>query len=144
MFEIEGTKHHFEKINLVAGGSGITPHWQLIHAILKKSDDPTQISLIDSNKTVADVLLREELEKYAEEHSDRFKLWLTVSKAPEEGDWKYSVGHLDEAMMRDHFFLPEGEKCATFLCGPPGLIKHGALPALQKLGFQEGKTCFGF
>jgi len=94
---------------------------------------------------MSDILLHEELEKYAEEHKDQFKLWFTLSKAPEEGEWKYSVGHLDEQMMRDHFFLPdENNKTATFLCGPPGLIKHGALPALKKIGFEEGKTCFGF
>ncbi|KAH9947339.1 hypothetical protein B0H21DRAFT_338878 [Amylocystis lapponica] len=33
-FEIDGQTYHFAKINLVAGGSGLTPHWQLIHAIL--------------------------------------------------------------------------------------------------------------
>ena len=90
------------------------------------------------------MLLRHELEKYANEYSDRFQLWFTVSEAPEGGEWKYSVGHLDEAMMREHFFMPNEGRVATFLCGPPGLIKHGALPALQKMGFEEGKTCFGF
>lgn len=35
------------EINLVAGGSGLTPHWQLIHAILSNAEDQTCISLID-------------------------------------------------------------------------------------------------
>jgi nitrate reductase (NAD(P)H) len=144
-FEIDGTKFSFDRVNLVAGGSGITPHWQLIHSILKTKDDRTQVSIIDSNKTFSDILLHKELEKYAGEHGDQFKLWFALSKAPEEGDWKYSVGRLDEQMMRDHFFLPDKDgKTATFLCGPPGLIKYGALPALKKIGFEEGKTCFGF
>lgn len=37
----------FFKINLVAGGTGITPHWQLIHAILSDKEDLTNISMID-------------------------------------------------------------------------------------------------
>lgn len=144
-FEVEGEKFKFDKINLVAGGSGITPHWQLIHAILKVEDDKTQVSLIDSNKSLGDILLYKELQKYADEHKDQFKLWMTLSKAPEKEEWKYSVGHLDENMMREHFFMPkDGEKVGTFLCGPPGLIKHGAMPALKKIGFEEGKTVFGF
>lgn len=35
------------QINLVAGGTGITPHWQLIHAILLDEDDETRIKIID-------------------------------------------------------------------------------------------------
>lgn len=133
-FNIEGSSHSFEKLNLVAGGSGVTPIWQLIHAILKRGDDKTQLSLIDSNKTYDDILLVNELEEYAQEHSDQFKLWHTLSKKPTDREWKYSEGHADLQMMKDHFFMPDsGGKVATFLCGPPGLIKKGAIPALQKL-----------
>ena len=31
-----------------------------------------------------------------------------------------------------------------FRCGPPGLIAHGAVPGLKEMGFEEGKTMFGF
>lgn len=64
-FEIEGEKYHFDKvrrrgcikcmrelkllsqINLFAGGTGLTPHWQLIHAILSDPEDETCVSMID-------------------------------------------------------------------------------------------------
>ena len=63
-FSIEGQDYQFDRvhmlispttphllmtsqINLVAGGSGLTPHWQLIHAILSDDQDNTRISLID-------------------------------------------------------------------------------------------------
>lgn len=35
------------QVNLVAGGSGLTPHWQLVHAILSDETDKTLIKLID-------------------------------------------------------------------------------------------------
>lgn len=137
-FEIEGKKYHFDKLNLIAGGSGVTPIWQLIHAILKNPDDRTQLSLIDSNKTYDDILLVDELEQYATDHSDQFKLWHTLSKKPEENrEWKYSVGHADQTMMDKHYYPPEmGDRVAVLMCGPPGLIKKGAIPALQKLYVQ--------
>ena len=37
----------FTEINLVAGGTGLTPHWQLIHAVLSDPSDKTCISLLD-------------------------------------------------------------------------------------------------
>lgn len=62
-FMIQGTTFHFDKvrspsrwdyicsphpqINLIAGGSGLTPHWQLIYAILSDPEDKTLISLLD-------------------------------------------------------------------------------------------------
>lgn len=145
-FEIDGSEKVFTKINLVAGGSGITPHWQLIHAVLKNPDgDKTQLALIDSNKSYDDILLVDELQQYADDHSDHFKLWHTLSKKPGDREWKYSEGHLDQKMMEDHFYAPDSEgKVATFLCGPPGLIEKGATPALLKMGFKKGETLFGF
>ncbi|KAI0340404.1 hypothetical protein BDW22DRAFT_1334308 [Trametopsis cervina] len=145
-FEIDGNDYHFSKINLIAGGTGITPHWQLIHAILSDESDHTRISIIDCNKSFDDILLRDRLEKYADEHPDRFKLWHVLSKAPVKKGWKYGEGHLDEELMREHLYAPsdDGEDVVTLLCGPPGLIEKGALPALGKIGFEQGKNVFGF
>ena len=95
----------------------MTPHWQLIHAMLSDKGDKTKISLIDwcaeislftetmlrrisfSNKTYEDILLRDELGKYAEKQPDRFKLWHVVSKAPKDAAWKYGEGSLDQKLM---------------------------------------------
>jgi nitrate reductase (NAD(P)H) len=65
-------------------------------------------------------------------------------------DWKYGTERLDEGMMREHLFGLEEEggegekKVGTLLCGPPGLITHGAMPGLTAMGFKEDETIFGF
>ncbi|KAJ3533482.1 hypothetical protein NM688_g7276 [Phlebia brevispora] len=139
-FDIEGKEYQFEKINLIAGGSGLTPHWQLIHAVLSDSADETAISLIDCNKTYDDILMRDELQRYASKHPKRFKLWHAVSKAPEGvADWKYGEGSLDQKLMEEYFH-PATHGVATLLCGPPGLIEKCALPALEKMGFKKGES----
>ncbi|RDX54486.1 hypothetical protein OH76DRAFT_1461500 [Lentinus brumalis] len=142
-FDIEGKHYHFDKINLVAGGSGLTPHWQLIHAVLSDPNDHTCMSLLDSNKTFGDILLREELQKYADENPDRFKIWHVLSTEPKDKEFKCTVGHLNKDIMSHHFH-PAGEGTGTLLCGPPGLIEKGALPALRELGFKEGESVFGY
>ena len=43
---------------------------------------------VNSNKSFEDILLREELGKYADEHPDRFKLWHVLSSEPEGKDFK--------------------------------------------------------
>lgn len=142
-FNIEGKERCFSKINLVAGGSGLTPHWQLIHAILAAKGDTTQVSLIDSSKTPDDILMRAELERYAHERKSQFKLWHTTSAESKPDGWKYDAKHLDEAMMRAHLFAAE-DGVAAFMCGPPGLIVKAAVPGLKAMGFVEGETMFGF
>ncbi len=42
--------------------------------MLKDSDDSTELALLYANQTEDDILLREELEALAAEHSN-FKLW---------------------------------------------------------------------
>ncbi|KAI0358058.1 hypothetical protein OH77DRAFT_1502602 [Trametes cingulata] len=143
-FDIDGKEYHFDKINLVAGGSGLTPHWQLIHAILSDTSDKTVVSLIDSNKSYDDILMREELQRYAEEYSDRFKLCHVIGHAPKDKpDFKCSEGRLNQNFMEEHFY-PAGDNVAAFLCGPPGLIDKAALPGLEKMGFRDGETVFGY
>ena len=41
-----------------------------------------------SNKSFEDILLREELGEYADEHPDRFKLWHVLSSEPEDKNFK--------------------------------------------------------
>ncbi|KAI0746771.1 hypothetical protein C8Q80DRAFT_795793 [Daedaleopsis nitida] len=144
-FDIDGETFDFDKINVVSGGSGITPHWQLILAILSDPTDDTRISLINSNKTKHDIWMRDALEKYAREHPDRFKLWNIVSIPTPVSDtaMKHSVGRLNKMIITEHFY-PNAPGVGTFMCGPLGLLEDAALPALQELGFEDGRSIFTF
>lgn len=119
-------------IGMLAGGTGITPMLQVIRAVLKNPGDKTQMSLIFANQTESDILLRKELDECAKD--PRFKVWYTLDKAPE--NWKYSVGFVDEAMIKEH--LPAaGPNTQILMCGPPPMLKFACIPNLEKLGFTE-------
>jgi NAD(P)H-flavin reductase len=47
-------------LSLIAGGTGITPCYQIIKAAIK---DNVRINLIYANSSIEDILLKEELEK---------------------------------------------------------------------------------
>ena len=52
---------------MVAGGTGITPCYQVVDEILRDPNDPTQISLIFACNDVNDLLCRETLDRWAKE-----------------------------------------------------------------------------
>ncbi len=140
-FSIEGKEMQFQRINLILGGSGITPGYQLIARVLETEGDDTQIAVIDANKSEADILLKEELESLQKEHSKQFRLEHVLSHPSDE--WQGTKGHVNADIIKRTAF-PPSEGAATFLCGPPAMIQKAALPALKDWGFVEEENCFGF
>ncbi|XP_075972281.1 NADH-cytochrome b5 reductase 2 isoform X4 [Anticarsia gemmatalis] len=122
------------KLNMIAGGTGITPMLQLVRHICSDANDPTEMRLLFANQTEEDILLRNELEKYQTEYPDKFKLWYTLDRPNEE--WKYSKGFINDEMIREHLF-PATDDCLVLMCGPPPMINFACTPALEKLGFKE-------
>lgn len=107
----------------------------MIQAALKNKDK-SQLSLIFGNRTVEDILIKEELENLAENYKDNFKLFLTVDVKPEESsNWKQGVGFITKDMIQQNLPAP-GEQTIILYCGPPPfedmMKKH-----LTELGYTE-------
>lgn len=126
-------KHRFaKKLAMLAGGTGITPIYQVAQAILKDPEDHTKMYVVYANRTEDDILLREELDTWAKKYEDRFKVWYVVETAKE--GWGYSVGFVTEGVMREH--LPEaGDDALALACGPPPMIQFAVNPNLEKMGY---------
>jgi cytochrome-b5 reductase len=122
------------KVNMIAGGSGITPMLQIVKHVFKDKQDKTSLALLFANQTEADILCREDLEKIRDEQPDRFKLWYTLDRPP--SDWKYSSGFVNADMIKDHFHPPASDTL-TLMCGPPPMVNFACIPALDKLGYDE-------
>ncbi|KAH7296828.1 hypothetical protein KP509_26G040600 [Ceratopteris richardii] len=138
-YHIDGKPFFMKKCSMLAGGTGITPMYQLIRAILKNPDDKTEVYLVFANRTEEDIMLREELDAWAEKY-ENFNVWYVVERASE--DWKYSVGFITESILKDH--LPSGEPdVAAFMCGPPPMIQFACLPNLDKMGYDKSR-CYQF
>lgn len=131
-FSIFDEDEQFENITLILGGSGITPGYQLIARILTTDSDKTKIKVIDANKDEGSILLRKDLDGFAEKHKDRFQI-LHVLSHPSD-DWRGKKGHVDEEKIKQFGYAPEkesGRKNVVFLCGPPAMIQKAAMPALR-------------
>lgn len=119
-------------LGMVGGGTGITPLYQLIRAICEDKNDHTTISLIYGNRSESDIMLRDELDKFASENAQKFKLHYTLDKP--SSDWKGGKGHVTKDLLKDK--MPEATAdTKILLCGPPGMV-NAVKDSLIELGFE--------
>jgi len=131
-FMVHG-KHKFAKrLAMLAGGTGITPIYQVVQAILKDPEDQTEMHVVYANRSEDDILLREEMDSWAKKH-EQFKVWYVVQESKREEGWEYNVGFITESILKKH--VPEASQDTLALaCGPPPLI-HGVKFDLENLGY---------
>lgn len=116
------SENKHEHIALVAGGTGITPMYQLIRAIFSNSKDKTKVSLVFGNLTEEDILLKQELAKLENEYPLRFKAFYVLDNPPES--WQGGAGFITKDLLKTVLPDPsQGDKVKVFVCGPPGLYK---------------------
>ncbi|KAG2701026.1 hypothetical protein I3760_06G024300 [Carya illinoinensis] len=131
-FLVHGKHKSAKKLAMLAGGTGITPIYQVVQAILKDPEDETEMYVVYANRTEEDILLREELDAWAEKY-DRLKVWYVVQESIKEG-WQYSLGVITESILREH--IPEGtEDTLALACGPPPMIQFAVQPNLEKMNY---------
>jgi len=105
---------------MIAGGTGITPMYQVARAILENPEDKTKIHLIYANVTYDDILLKEDLDRFAREYPDQFKLYYVLNQPPTE--WDGGVGYVSKGMIEANC-PPPADDIQVLRCGPPPMNK---------------------
>ncbi len=122
-----------KNIGMIAGGTGITPMFQLIRAICEDDRDLTQVNLIYANRAEQDILLRKELDTFARRYPKNFKLFYMLDQPPAE--WEFGSGYVTRDLMEEKLPGP-GLDTKMMLCGPPGMV-NAAKESLVSLGFEQ-------
>ena len=115
--EFEYKPNQYSQMTFIAGGSGITPIYQLTQAILRNPADKTKISLIYANNSPEDILLREEFDELEQKFPGRFQKLYTVSKnGPDE--------HLHQGYVTKELVNKATASKAdkVLVSGPPAMI----------------------
>ncbi|PPE02898.1 hypothetical protein GOBAR_DD00058 [Gossypium barbadense] len=114
---------------MIAGGSGITPMFQVARAILENPKDMTNVHLIYANVTYEDILLKEELDSLVAKYPGRFKVYYVLNEPPEV--WNGGAGFVSKEMIQTHCPAPAPD-IKILRCGPPPMNKAmaGHLDAL--------------
>lgn len=105
-----------DTIGMIAGGTGITPMYQIIQKLLNDPNDKTNLVLVFGNVTEQDILLKTQLDQLAEKH-ERFKIYYAVDK----GKFGHQ-GFINKDLLSKALPKPS-DNVKLFVCGPPLMVK---------------------
>lgn len=108
-------------ILMLAGGTGITPMIQALHAILGE-DSQTKVSLLYGSQSTEEILAKKLLEQWASDYSDRFELVHVVSSKAEVADSSYHQGYIDMALIQQYAPTIKDDTL-VLVCGPPPMYE---------------------
>lgn len=129
------TANKHSHIALIAGGTGITPMYQLCRAIFKNPEDKTKVTLVFGNIKEEDILLKKEFEELENTYPQRFKAFYMLDQPPE--GWMQGKGYITEELLKTVLPAPKDEGIKIFVCGPPGLYK--AVSGMKKSPQDQGE-----
>lgn len=114
---ISGKERKVKRFVMVCAGSGITPIFQVLRAVIKDKEDPTTCLVLDGNRVEEDILLRKELDEMVEVSDGRCKVLYTLSRPL--ASWQGLKGRMDKALFEREVGGPSDERDALVLvCGP--------------------------
>lgn len=123
------------KIGLIAGGTGITPCFQIIQSS-SLAKDALSIVMLYSNKTESDILLKEELEFYSKINAEHFKIFHTLTRQEEGASWIGFKGRITDNMIQTCGFPEPSPETLICYCGPAAFNKT-VEDIMVKLGYSK-------
>ncbi|KAF3397953.1 Nitrate reductase [NADPH] [Penicillium rolfsii] len=134
---ISGKERHVRSFKMICGGTGITPIFQVLRAVMEDPQDPTKCVVLDGNRHEEDILCRSELDSYMETDSDKCTLIHTLTKGSD--DWTGRRGRISEELLRE--FAPAEEGSMVIICGPEAM-EQSAKKVLLAQGWAESDLHF--
>jgi len=138
-FALESTNFKAAKFGFIAGGTGITPVYQIMRAILENPSDETKVALVYCVRAERDLLLRKELEALQKRRPGQCRIFYTLSDLeglaetdPSVRAWAYGKSRLTLAMVQN---IIGADADHVGMCGPEGMIKYACKPALAELQY---------
>ncbi len=117
--------NEFEEVVCIGGGSGITPLYQLLLAIKGNPADKTRYTLLYTNKTEQDILLREEFDALAKADPAKYKIIYGLDSEAKGGKGAASfTGYITPEILSKYLPAPaKADKIKIFVCGPPPQVE---------------------
>ena len=108
-------------ILMLAGGTGITPMIQALHAILGQQNGGTKVTLVYGSQSEDDILAQALLDKWADKYSEKLSVIhiLSHSKADSESSTKYRHGFITKSLLEEVVPCKPSEISYAMVCGPP-------------------------
>ncbi|KAH7385233.1 nitrate reductase [Phaeosphaeria sp. MPI-PUGE-AT-0046c] len=136
---VNAKERRIKKFHMICGGSGITPIFQVLRAVMQDKEDETHCTVLYGNRLLEDILCREDLGKFARENEGRCTMIHTLTKGPE--DWTGMRGRIGPELLREYCPQNEDGQSMALICGPEALEKS-AHKALNEQGWKDEDLMF--
>ncbi|KAK0568797.1 hypothetical protein OC861_001574 [Tilletia horrida] len=146
------TTRKVRKLACICGGSGLTPIWSTLSALVRcEQSTDVEVWILNVNRTEEDILAREHLEEVVRQAGGRVKLHYTLT-APNLGpSWKFGRGRITLDDLRTHLPPPPPrvadpdhlEDTLCLVCGPPAMEK-AVTKQLEEVGWDIPRTVVFF
>ncbi len=117
---------------LAAGGSGVVPLRSIIRH-RERTGAAAKARLLYSSRSLADVIYRDELERY----DSGLDVVYTLTRSQPPG-WRGHAGRVDAALLAE-LAWPAGQDPLAFVCGPTSFVEAVA-EGLVALGYPAGRV----
>lgn len=138
---IGGKPRFVKRFIMICAGSGITPIFQVLRAVLSDRDDETKCVVLDGNRLEEDILCKEEMDGLVKGNEDRCKLLYALTQPTES--WRGLTGRVGRELLEKEVgtcAALNGEEL-VLICGPGALEKsvHGFL---NGMGWKDADLLF--
>jgi len=130
----KSTSFNFKTMNMIAGGTGLTPMYQVIQCVISNPTDHTKVKMIYGNISEDDILCQDDLEKMR--RVVNVDIVFTLDKPPSE--WNEESGYVTSQMIGKYLAPPE-EEPVNLICGPPPMMR-AIKTTLQKMGYPKDRV----
>ncbi|KAK6852708.1 hypothetical protein PG990_010358 [Apiospora arundinis] len=138
---IGAAQRKVKRFIMICGGSGITPIFQVLRAVMKDAEDPTRCLVLGGNRTEEDILLRAEIDNLMTGNEHRFRLVHTLSRP--EASWEGARGRIDAELLEKEVgsCTEPSDDDLVLICGPEAMERnvHGIL---NKMGWKDENLMF--
>ncbi|KAI3400665.1 hypothetical protein diail_2377 [Diaporthe ilicicola] len=125
---------------MVCAGSGITPIFAVLRAVLRDGADATRCLVLDGNRCEEDILCRAEMDALVEGNEARCRLVHTLSR-PGDG-WVGARGRMDGELFEREVGPPsEARDEMVLVCGP-GPMESSVRENFARMGWREEDLLF--
>ncbi|KAI0843229.1 hypothetical protein F5Y06DRAFT_83855 [Hypoxylon sp. FL0890] len=138
---VSGRQRKVKRFIMICGGSGITPIFQVLRAVLTDREDPTSCLVIDGNRVEQDILCKEELDKMITGNAHKCRLLYTLSQP--EPSWTGFRGRMNKELLEKEIGpcrSINGEDL-VLICGPEPMEKS-VHSILKNMGWKDDDLMF--
>lgn len=138
LHEFDYKPNQYSAMTFIAGGSGITPIYQLTRAILDNPDDKTKIALVYANNSEEDILLKSELDTLAQQYPGRFTHLYTISNTTPQNEGVYQKGYVTKELLTKVMPHKMNERNVKVLVSGPPAMTASVAGAKGGFGWTQG------